>query len=93
MLSNGISPEPPGLELSYHAITMMAERKIPEEWVQITVAAPALRIPDPDDSEVERFFRRIPENGDRVLRVAVNTTVTPWRVVSAFFDRGMKGAL
>lgn len=93
MFSNGISPEPPGLELSFHAITMMAERNIPEEWVQITVVAPALRIPDPNDPEVERFFRRIPENGDRVLRVAVNTKVTPWRVVSVFFDRGMKGAL
>lgn len=93
MFSNGISPEPPVLELSFHAITMMVERNIPEEWVQITVVDPALRIPDPNDPEVERFFRRIPENGDRVLRVAVNTKVTPWRVVSVFFDRGMKGAL
>lgn len=93
MLSKGVSPEPLDLELSRHAIRMMAERNIPEEWVQITVVAPALRIPDPNDPEVERFFRRIPEFGDRVLRVAVNTNVTPWRVVSAFFDRGMKGVL
>ena len=56
MLSNGVSPEPLDLELSRHAIRMMAERNIPEEWVQITVVAPALRIPDPNDPEVERFF-------------------------------------
>ena len=93
MLGNGAYPEPLDLELTQHAIRMMAERNIPEEWIRVTVVAPALRIPDPNDPEVERFFRRIPENGDRVLRVAVNTTVIPWRVVSVFFDRGMKGVL
>ena len=35
-------------------------------------------------------FVRIPERGDRVLRVAVNTRVAPWRVVSVFFDRSMR---
>jgi len=48
---------------------------------------------DPHDAAVERRFRRIPEFGDRVLRVAVNTTVDPLRVVSVFFDRRMKGKL
>ena len=48
---------------------------------------------DPDDATVERRFRRIPEFGGRVLRVAVNTTVEPNRVVSVFFDRKMKGKL
>ena len=37
-----------------------------------------------------RFFRAIPERQGRVLRVAVNTQVAPWRVVSVFFDRGMR---
>ena len=62
-------------------------------WVEWVVAEPALREPDLDDPEVERFFRRIPEQGERVLRVAVNTRVAPWRVVSVFFDRNMKGKL
>ncbi len=31
--------------------------------------------------------------GGRVLRVAVNTSVDPWRVVSVFFDRDMRGEL
>ena len=53
----------------------------------------ALRTADPNDPEVERFFRRIPEHGNRVLRVAVNTRVAPWRVVSVFFDRSMRGEL
>ena len=57
------------------------------------VAEPALRMPDPNDPEIERFFRSIPERDDRILRVAVNTRVAPWRVVSVFFDRNMKGKL
>ena len=52
-----------------------------------------MRVPDPNDPEVERFFRPVPEYGDRVLRVVVNTSVVPWRVVSVFFDRTMKAKL
>ena len=81
------------LRFTRHALHAMAERTIPAEWVEQTVAAPALRTHDPHDSEVERFFRRVPERGDRVLRVAVNTRVAPWRVVSVFFDRAMRGEL
>ena len=81
------------LELEYtrHATHAMEERMISRDWVEIAVAEPALRTSDPNDPEVERFFRRMPEHGGRVLRVAVNTRVAPWRVVSVFFDRGMRG--
>ena len=81
------------LECTKHAVHAMAERVIPMEWVELVVAKPALRIPDPNDPEVERFFHPIPERGGRILRVAVTTRVAPWRVVSVFFDRNMKGKL
>ena len=81
------------LEYTRHAAHAMAERNIPDDWVESAVTEPSLRAPDPNDPEVERFYRRVPEYGDRVLRVAVNTRVTPWRVVSVFFDRSMRGAL
>ena len=81
------------LEYTRHATHVMAERMIPAEWVERVVAEPSLRTPDRNDPEVERFFRRIPEHGDRVLRVAVNTHVAPARVVSVFFDRNMRGEL
>ena len=84
---------PLDLEYTRHAVHAMEERLIPREWVESTVAEPDLRTLDPNDPEVERFFRRIPERGDRVLRVAVNTHVAPWRVVSVFFDRSMRGEL
>lgn len=81
------------LEYTRHALKVMEERRIPVEWVESAVAKPALRTPDPNDPEVERFFRRIPEFGGRVLRVAVNTRVAQWRVVSVFFDQSKRGEL
>ena len=80
-------------ELTNHAKKALAEREIPVEWLERTLGAPELTLPDPDDPEVERRFRKIPEFGGRVLRVAVNTTVEPVRIVSVFFDRTMKGQL
>ena len=79
------------LEYTRHAVHVMAERRIPNEWVELAVTEPAFRMDDPNDSDVERFFRPFPEYGGRILRVAVNTRAAPWRVVSAFFDRNMKG--
>jgi len=80
-------------ELTKHAKKVLAERGIPIEWMERTLAEPELRQPDPDDAAVERRYRRIPEFGGWVLRVAVNTAVEPNRVVSIFFDRQMKGKL
>lgn len=81
------------LKFSDHAVRVLSEREIPVAWVNQTVDAPALRTIDPNDSNIERFFRVIPEYGDRVLRVVVNTSSSPWRVVTLFFDRGMRGKL
>lgn len=80
-------------ELTKHARKAMEERGIRVEWLEQNLAAPECVLPDPEDATVKRYFRRIPEFGGRVLRVAVNTTVEPNRVVSVFFDRTMKGKL
>jgi hypothetical protein len=47
----------------------------------------------PTDPALESRLRKIPEFGDRVLRVVLNTQVVPVRVVSVYFDRTMKGKL
>ena len=78
------------LEFTRHAVQVMAEREIAVEWVERAVAGPTLRAPDPNDPEVERFYRRIPERDGRALRVVVNTHKAPWRVVSVFFDRNAR---
>ena len=93
MSSNGIPHDAERLDYSEHARLAMARRAIPVEWVERTLTNPALRVRDPDDPELEQFFQRIPEFGDRVLRVVVNTTIAHWRVVSVYFDRRMRGAL
>ena len=80
-------------ELTKHAQKGSEEREIPIEWVERTWSTPELVLLDPEDARVERRFRRIPEYGGRVLRVAVNTAVAPNRVVSVFFDRKMKDKL
>ena len=81
------------IEFTNHALHVVRERMIHTEWIEQTLTEPSMRVPDPNDPEVERFFRPIPEYGDRVLRVVVNTSVVPWRLVSVFFDRTMKAKL
>ena len=88
-----MAADSPELKYSQHAEDAMAERKISKEWVKRTVAEPRLRLPDRKDCQVELFYRPILEYGNRVLRVAVNTCGEPWQVVTAFFDRNMKGKL
>ena len=78
------------MEYTAHARRTISERMIHLEWVERAISEPDLRADDPDDIEIERFYKRISEQDDRVLRVAVNTRVTPWRIVRVFFDRGMR---
>ena len=71
----------------------MALRKIPYNWVEGVVTEPVLREPDPTDNEIERFYGPISELDDRYLRVAVNTTAIPWRVVTVFIDSRAGGKI
>jgi hypothetical protein len=80
-------------ELTQHARDALQERNIPVEWMERAIAKPALVKPSVNDTTVESRFAKIPEHGDRILRVVVNKTVVPERVVSVYFDRTMKGKL
>ena len=66
---------------------------VPVGRVWQPVDAPAGWSRDLYDEEVERFHVPIVERGDRVLWMAGNVTSDPWQVVSAFFDRSMRGEL
>jgi hypothetical protein len=79
--------------LTEHAKKMLTEREIPLEWLVRVLNEPVLREPDPDDAALERRYRPIPEFEGWVLRVVVNATVEPIRVVSVFFDRSKRGKL
>ncbi len=79
--------------LSAHASTTIRERRIQLDWIEATLSAPMQTEVDTDDPQLTHVLRVIPEFGDRVLRVIYNRTKQPPHVVTAFFDRGMKGKL
>ena len=54
-----MSGEAAKLEYTTHAVHVMTEREIPVAWVEWVIDEPALRVPDPNEPEVERFFRSI----------------------------------
>lgn len=79
--------------LSEHAQKVVAERSIQSDWIDRCLRAPAKVEPDPVDAALRHHLLGIVENDSRVLRVVYNFTVAPWRVVTVFFDRRMKGLL
>jgi hypothetical protein len=80
-------------EISDHAREVLQERGIELAWVTRVIRLPIRTHPDLLDPNALHALAKIPEFGDRVLRVIYNPTVQPWRIVTAFFDRRMKGRL
>ena len=71
-----------------HFEDMLGERGIAPEW-------PERAMTDPDTTEehddgTRHFIKRIPEFGNRWLRVIVNVRAKPERRVTAFFDRRLR---
>lgn len=78
------------MELSRHLEDMLLERRIPREWVTITISSPE-RTEERGDG-TRHYLRQFPENGNRWLRVVVNVERDPNRAVTVFFDRRVRGA-
>lgn len=74
-------------EMSIHATRMLEERRIDVEWVTRVIEDPQWVEPDRNDPQLLHALGRIPEYGERVLRVVYNQDATPWRVVTVYFDR------
>jgi len=83
----------PGLVFTQHAHDVIEERLIDPARAALTVHSPEATLRDARDSEITHALRRVPEHGNRVLRVVYNHTVDPPRVVTAYFDRTLKGKL
>lgn len=77
--------------MTKHARDVLDERQIPVAWVERALETPSLIQPSASDASLESRFVKIPEFGNRVLRVVVNKEASPARVVSVYFDRTMKG--
>ena len=80
-------------ELTRHAKDSVAEQEIETEWIERVLTSPGRRMPDKRNAFLEHRLGVIDEFGGRVLRVVVNPTVIPIRVVTVYFDRTMKGKL
>lgn len=80
-------------ELTRHARDVIVERQIQVDWLERVLASPVVIEASATDPELENHFAAIPEFGNWILRVVVNTRVVPERVVSVYFDRKMKGKL
>ena len=80
-------------ELSEHAKDVLDEREIPLVWLEQALNSPEKTEPDLLDDELEHRFCRINEHGNRVLRVILNITTKPPRVVTVYFDRTMRDKL
>lgn len=73
--------------LTQHARDALEKREIQVRWVERAMAAPEAVETDRVDPALEHRLIRIPEAGNRVLRVIVNRQSSPMRVVTVFFDR------
>lgn len=75
-------------ELSKHARDMLQERQIPEEWMWRTLASPEYQEIGADGNI--HYIKSIIEYEGRFLRVIVNPTRIPERIVTVFFDRRLR---
>ncbi|MCL6707067.1 DUF4258 domain-containing protein [Pseudomonas sp. R2.Fl] len=75
------------LHFTAHALTVIRERQLDANWVEQAVRAPDWRETDPSGSPAERRYRRIPECGNRILRVICLETDSEIRIITAFLDR------
>ncbi len=67
--------------LSAHAQTVIAERSIDPEWIGRVLAKPERIANDESDPVLRHAIGRIPEYGNRALRVIYNDSAEPVRVV------------
>ncbi len=72
-------------EFSKHALDMLKERDILEEWVRGAVDSPDWENESLDGNV--HYYRSVPECEGRFLHVVINVRVQPAKVVTAFFDR------
>ena len=80
----------PELILSRHIRSGNANRRIPLEWIELTVSQPDWTTPCPKDAALTRSYRRIEAAGGRFLRVVHRPLGDDILIVTAFLDRGAR---
>jgi len=77
-------------ELSDHAKFQLEQRRIKIEWLQQTLSKPDRQIVGADSYGNTHYLKQIEEFECCWLRVVVNSSHNPQRVVTVFFDRRLK---
>ena len=76
--------------LSVHTKREMEPRGVTLPYIEATLAAPAIVMPDKKDPSLTRSYRAISEFGGRVLRVVHRPKGEDTFIVTAHWDRGVK---
>ncbi len=79
--------------LTKHARERITQRNITEEWIARTLDNPTKLEPDEREPHRLHVFAVIPEFNDNVLHIIYDSSVEPIKVITAYFDRTMKGKL
>lgn len=80
--------------LTEHAKESLQRRtNIRLQWLEQAITSPHRIEKDVVDSELTHYLYRVDEFEGRVLRVIVNSSVEPLRVITVFFDRNMRNKL
>ena len=78
--------------LTSHAEKVLASNErqnIQRDWIERVLTEPDYTDRDSRNGRI-RVWKRIPENGNRALRVVCEPDSRPIEVVTVFFDRGYK---
>ncbi len=70
-------------------LTKSGRSQIKREWIEQTLTEPDYSDRDSKRNN-NRAWKRIPEYGNRALRVVYNPDTNPPTIVTVFFDRGFK---
>lgn len=76
-----------------HAAFVLKLRQIQDDWIETVLRSPMLIYDDSHDPELQHFLAPIADFDCRVLRVITKRATIPPLVITAFFDRALKGKL
>ena len=76
------------MEYTRHFQEMLKERAIRDSWVETALSDPE-KIEDREDG-TKHYLRKIPEHGNRWLRVVISTKDKSRKAITVFFDRRMR---
>lgn len=76
-----------------HAQDRLEKRQVQIEWIERALSNPDVVEEDKSDPDLRHHLLVIAEYDNRVLRVIVNPTTIPAKVVTFYFDRSMRGKL